>query len=225
MDFFINSDNFCDTKMFPGCLETIKGILKNHNVASHTVHHMHMGQAGDSNGTPDTAGCGVPGAKYKCEDELSGVETLINTLSGGGIPHITRFRAPYGEPFQIPTGVTPSIRATVAKFAIHIGWAMESGDANDDAGGLAKGNKFFADAVMNATGGGPGKGKYGLILMHGTYPWSLGEAKILLDPDNAGSLQKHGFKIGTVEDAICWKYGKHSWEIIEQLTKQPHTPN
>jgi hypothetical protein len=61
--------------------------------------------------------------------------------------------------------------------------------------------------------------------MHGTYPWSLGEIKILMDPDNAGSFQKHGFRIGTVEDAICWKYGKHSWEIISDLTKQAHGPN
>jgi hypothetical protein len=27
----------------------------------------------------------------------------------------------------------------------------------------------------------------------------------------------HGFKLATVEDAICWKYGKHSWEIVQQL--------
>ena len=61
--------------------------------------------------------------------------------------------------------------------------------------------------------------------MHGTYPWSLGEIKILLDPDAAGSLQKRGFHLGTVEDAICWKYGKHSWEIMQQVTGQPHGPN
>ena len=35
---------------------------------------------------------------YKCDDEMKGVETLVDMLSAGGIPHLTRFRAPYGEP-------------------------------------------------------------------------------------------------------------------------------
>jgi hypothetical protein len=182
-----------------------------------------MGSKGPGGGTPDTLGCGVTGAKYSCDDELKGVDDLIAMASGGGITHLTRFRSPYGEPFQ--AGASTSIKATVAKYAIHVAWAMESGDANDDAGGLAKGDKFFANAVMSALGGAPGQGSHGLILMHGTYPWSLGEIKILLDPENPGSLQKHGFRLGTVEDAICWKYGKHSWEIISDLTKQPHGPN
>jgi hypothetical protein len=33
-------------------------------------------------------------------------------------------------------------------------------------------------------------------------------------------------RLGTVEDAICWKFGKHSWEIVQQLnpgqTRQPN---
>jgi hypothetical protein len=36
---------------------------------------------------------------------------------------------------------------------------------------------------------------------------------------------KNKFRVGTVEDAICWKYGMHSWDIVQTLTKQPRSPN
>jgi peptidoglycan/xylan/chitin deacetylase (PgdA/CDA1 family) len=222
VDFFVNANNFCDVAANPGCATQIKRILRNHNVASHTVHHIHMGVQGTRDGTPDTFDCGIAGSKYgDCEDELKGVESLINTLSNGGIPHLTRFRAPYGEPFLQPNGATASVGAKVAKYAIHTGWAMDSQDSWDDEGGLAKGNDYFAEKVLVDVRAG----KRGLILMHGTYPWSVGEAKILLDKDNPKSFQKMNLRLGTVEDAICWKYGKHSWQIIEELTKTPHGPN
>jgi hypothetical protein len=52
--------------------------------------------------------------------------------------------------------------------------------------------------------------------MHGTYPWTYDAVKMLFDP-TTGYIKTHKFRVGTVEDAICWKYGKHSWEIIQQL--------
>jgi peptidoglycan/xylan/chitin deacetylase (PgdA/CDA1 family) len=221
VDFFVNSNNFCDVAANPGCAEQLKRILRNHNVGNHTVHHMHMGVQGTRDDTPDTFDCGVPGSMYDCEDELKGVEALINTLSGGGIQHLTRFRAPYGEPFLMPNGATASVGAKTIKYAIHTGWAMDSQDSWDDEGGLAKGADYFAEKVLVDVRAG----KRGLILMHGTYPWSLGESKILLDKNNAKSFQKMNLRLGTVEDAICWKYGKHSWQIISDLTKTPHGPN
>ena len=60
--------------------------------------------------------------------------------------------------------------------------------------------------------------------MHGTYPWSLGELKGLLDP-KTGYLTTHKFRRGTVEDAICWKYGKHSWELIAEINGSQRGPN
>jgi hypothetical protein len=27
-------------------------------------------------------------------------------------------------------------------------------------------------------------------------------------------LQRHGFVLGTVEDVVCWMFGKHTWQII-----------
>jgi hypothetical protein len=132
----------------------------------------------------------------------------------GGISHLTRFRAPYGEPFQAgPPNLVAEIQGVVKKYAVHVGWAMESTDANFDDTGNAKGSAYFIKQVTDALGSGPGQGSYGVILMHGTYPWSLGELKGLMDP-NTGEFKKRGFRIGTVEDAICWKYGKHSWELV-----------
>ncbi len=27
-------------------------------------------------------------------------------------------------------------------------------------------------------------------------------------------LQQNGFVLATVEDVVCWMFGKHSWEVI-----------
>jgi hypothetical protein len=153
---------------------------------------------------------------------MKGVETYINMLSKGGRPHLTRFRAPYGEPFQAGTPNLAQAQALVAKYGVDVGWAMDSGDsACDDC--MYTG-VMIAGTVERAIGNGPGGGSWGTILMHGTYPWTYDAVKLLLDP-NTGYLKTHGFRIGTVEDAICWKYGKHSWEIVAQLAGQARTPN
>ncbi|HXU82981.1 MAG TPA: polysaccharide deacetylase family protein [Polyangia bacterium] len=224
VDFFINTNNFCDPVKFPACLKTIERIIKTQNVASHTVHHIHMGGSGYDAVHMYNSGCRATGTKLTCDAELMGVEEVVNMLSMGGIPHITRFRAPYGEPFQTGGANVGEIQGVVAKYAVHVGWAMESTDADHDDDGKALGNGYFIGKITSAIGSGPGAGSYGVILMHGTYPWSLGEVKGLLDPNN-GEFKKRGFRVGTVEDAICWKYGKHSWELIQQINGTPHGPN
>jgi hypothetical protein len=195
----------------------VKKILANHNPGNHTIHHIHMG--GTSGGTGADASCN----STTCPAELTGVETLINTLSMGTRPHLTRFRAPYGEPFQSPTSATPSIAAVVGKFAVHVGWQMDSTDS------LCDNCKYtgakIAKVVEDLIGTAPGKGKsYGVVLMHGTYPWSYDAAKLLFDP-KTGYVQSHGFRLGTVEDVICWKYGKHSWELISAANMSQRGPN
>ena len=62
------------------------------------------------------------------------------------------------------------------------------------------------------------------VLMHATYPWTYDAVKLLLDPQ-AGYLKMHNFRVGTVEDAVCWKYGKHSWELVSQTAGQKRDPN
>jgi hypothetical protein len=69
---------------------------------------------------------------------------------------------------------------------------------------------------------------WGIVLMHGVLPWTAEAIPKLFNPakgTDQGYVPAHKFRVGTVEDAICWKYGKHSWEIVQQLTGQPHGPN
>ncbi|HVR62991.1 MAG TPA: polysaccharide deacetylase family protein [Polyangia bacterium] len=224
VDFFINTDNFCDLSMNSDCVATLTSVLKNHNAANHTVHHTHMGGAQPYNADDiASSSCGFgAGDKILCDDEMKGVETLVDMLSGGGRPHLTRFRAPYGEPFQAGTPNLIPMQTLVARYAVNIGWQMDSEDS------LCDNCKYtgvqIAGNVERAVGNAPGAGQWGVILMHGTYPWTYDAAKLLLDPQ-MGYFKIHNFRVGTVEDAVCWKYGKHSWEIVSQLTKQQRDPN
>jgi peptidoglycan/xylan/chitin deacetylase (PgdA/CDA1 family) len=219
VDMFINTNNWCgDVTMDEDCEATIVDILGQHNAANHTIHHVHMGIAG----TTDDPGCADAAT---CEPELTGVETLVSSLSKGGIPHLTRFRAPYGEPFQVMGTGLQMAQQVVAKYAVQVGWNLDSGDStcNSTTAPCFTGQQI-ADNVIQLIGDKPGSGqRWGILLMHGTFPWTHDALPILFGP--SGYLTQHGFKLGTVEDAICWKYGKHSWEIVQQLTGQMRGPN
>jgi peptidoglycan/xylan/chitin deacetylase (PgdA/CDA1 family) len=223
-DLFINTDNACDLTMNPppaGCEAALKDVLKSHYPGNHTVHHYHLGSAGAD-------GC----ADATCvKNELMGVETLINTVSGGARPHLTRFRAPFGEPFQSPTAATPMVGAASAPFGVSVGWNLDSDDSNHDDNGLCTdpAGKCLTGAVVAATVEKliktPGTGSaYGIVLMHGIFGWTKDALPLLFDP-MTGYMVKNKFRIGTVEDAICWKYGKHSWEITATKAGQPRAPN
>jgi hypothetical protein len=164
-------------------------------------------------------GCGASGDKLDCDDEIKGVETLVNMLSGGALPHLTRFRAPYGEPFLEGGAGVASTRITVAKYAVHVGWQMDSTDS------LCDNCKYTGQQIAGAVEKAVNGGKRGIILMHGTYPWSFQAAKLLFDPAT-GYARSKNLRLGTVEDAICWKYGRHSWDIVSALnagqTRQPN---
>ena len=218
-DMFINTNNWCgDVTMDPDCEAAIVDILGNHNAGNHTVHHVHIGIAG----TMADPGCADA---TSCEAELVGVETLIAKLSQGGIPHLTRFRAPYGEPFQAMGTGLQMAQTLVAKYAVQVGWNLDSGDStcNSTTAPCFTGQQI-ANNVIQLIGDKPGNGqRWGILLMHGTFPWTRDALPILFGP--SGYLTQHGFKLGTVEDAICWKYGKHSWEIVQQVSGQMRGPN
>jgi peptidoglycan/xylan/chitin deacetylase (PgdA/CDA1 family) len=218
MDFFINTNNWCgDVAMDPACMLTIESILKTQNPANHTIHHIHMGgntpPVGD---IPDS--CGGAQSKITCDEEMKGVEAIVDTVSNGGRPHLTRFRAPYGEPFQAQGTGFAQMKTLVAKYAVHVGWNLDSGDSTcESTTAPCFTGQQIADNVTQLIGTAPGQGqRWGVVLMHGTFPWTHDAAKILFDPTN-GYMKKHNFRVGTVEDAICWRYGKHSWEIVKQL--------
>ncbi|HEX3696597.1 MAG TPA: polysaccharide deacetylase family protein [Polyangia bacterium] len=236
-DFFVNTNNWCgDISMDDDCLATLTDILTNHNVANHTIHHIHMGMdlmpdiiTDDSTNPPTMisipTGC-TDTTKPSCTDELNGVEDLVSRLSYGGRPHLTRFRAPFGEPYQAQGTGLAQVSADVAKFAVEVGWHMDSLDSScDDSVATAPcftGQQIFNN-VVQLIGTGPGT-RWGVVLMHGTFPWTKDAVPMLFDP-KTGYLATHGFKLATVEDAICWKYGMHSWEIVQKLSGQARSPN
>ena len=224
MDFFINTENFCQFSKHSECPPTLAAILKSHNPANHTVHHMHMGGSTPPNPVDlASSSCGGPTSQYKCDDEMSGVEAVVNTVSNGGRKHLTRFRAPYGEPFQGAGPGLAVVRPIVARYAVHVGWQIDSLDSHCDT--CKYPGQKIADNVIARIGTGPGKGQsWGIVLMHSTYPWSYEAAKILFDP-RTGYVPRAGFRLGTVEDVICWKYGKHSWELVQQISGEQRGPN
>jgi hypothetical protein len=76
------------------------------------------------------------------------------------------------------------------------------------------GNADYQNFVT-AIGSGPGKGTaWGIGLMHGTTPWTAAALRKLLGP--AGYISTTTYRIGTIEDAICWKYGMHSWDVVNK---------
>lgn len=226
-DLFINTDNACDLVDSPapeGCTKAIADVLKNHYPANHTVHHYHLGTAAAD-------GCGDAAC---VKTELQGVETFINMASGGARPHLTRFRAPFGEPYQEGPGAPGYnfVPGAVSPFAVSIGWNLDSDDSNhDDGTNCTDSDGNPAACPTGATTAGvvekliktPGKGAYGIVLMHGLFSWTYDALPLLFDP-TTGYLAKNKFRVGTVEDAICWKYGKHSWEIVASKG-QARNPN
>jgi peptidoglycan/xylan/chitin deacetylase (PgdA/CDA1 family) len=219
VDFFVNTNNWCgDITQDGACTAALTNILTSHNAANHTVHHIHMGIAG----TMSDPGC--PDAP-SCEVEIVGVETEVNNLSRGGISHLTRFRAPFGEPFQALGPGLAMAQTLVAKYAVQVGWNLDSGDSlcNSTTTPCFTGQQI-ANNITTVIGTKPGSGtRWGIVLMHGTYPWTHDALPLLFGPN--GYLAKHSFRVGTVEDAICWKYGKHSWEIVQQNSGQTRGPN
>ena len=228
MDFFINTNNWCGPIVGnpavddAQCYASLIDILKLHNPANHTIHHVHMG----SDLPPDTTmmpptpqSCDGASSGITCDAEMQGVESVIGTMSNGGRPHLTRFRAPFGEPFQTSGVGLADVQAVVAKYAVHVGWAMDCQDSN----GQTYTGQQIADNVLALVGAGPGQGSWGVLLMHGTYAWTKDALPILFGAN--GALTKRGFKLATVEDAICWKFGKHSWEIVQQTSGQTRGQN
>ena len=112
------------------------------------------------------------------------------------------------------------VEGVVAKYAVSIGWNLDSGDS---AGATYTGAQI-AQNVETLIGTAPGKGtNWGIVLMHGTYPWTHDALPLLYG--KTGYLATHGFKLATIEDAVCWKFGKHSWELVQQVSGQARAPN
>jgi peptidoglycan/xylan/chitin deacetylase (PgdA/CDA1 family) len=185
VDFFTNTMNWSGMEGWP--LIT-RMLAEGHHVGNHTVHHPYL----------------VTLDPTTIESEITEVEQTVDMLTSGATPHLTRFRAPYGEPYQAgSTAQMALVEPIVAKYAVHIGWNFDSGDT----AGITDGTALFNNVVLQIKT--PGQGSWGIMLAHGVNRQTHDMLPMLLP-----YLQENGFVLGTVEDVVCWMFGKHTWEII-----------
>ena len=112
IDFFANTENW------GGPLSDLQEILADgHHLGNHTVHHHHLAPGGGMDGI---AHC----TDATCvEDEIVGVEQTVSMLTSGATPHLTRFRAPFGEPYQAGSASDQAlVEPVVAKYGVAINW-------------------------------------------------------------------------------------------------------
>ena len=200
-DFFFNTNNRCAVQPMFGCYTYAQNVIQaGHYIANHTVHHYHLapgGGSGDGIMHCSDAAC--------VESEITGVEDTVSMLTNGMTPHLTRLRAPFGEPYQAgSTSDLAIVAPVVAKYAVEINWNFDSEDSN---GTMWDGTSLFNNvtAIIQK----PGQGSWGIMLMHAVYQATYDMLGKLIP-----YLQQNGFRLGTVEDVVCWRFGKHSWEII-----------
>ena len=113
------------------------------------------------------------------------------------------------------------VEPEVARYSVAVGWSIDSHDADYNGNSCAKKpcptGQAIANNVLTRLGSAPGAGQWGIVLMHGVFPWSYDAIRILFgEHGNDGEIHKRGFRVGTVEDAICWRFGKHSWQLVQE---------
>jgi peptidoglycan/xylan/chitin deacetylase (PgdA/CDA1 family) len=204
VDFFVNTMNYGGPTS-----DIVQMQTDGHYIGNHTVHHYHLGQ-------PDPADT-IMACKSDptcVNNEVGQNETAINSILGGSKPHLTRFRAPFGEPYQGDTFNTAAdlqaVSSIVANYAVAFAWNFDSADSD--------GTNWNATALLqnveSIIGSSPGSGSWGIMLAHGVYAWTRDMLPMLIP-----YLQQNGFVLGTLEDVSCWKWGKHTWDIIPNRTQ------
>ena len=188
--FFINTHNVVNVDTDAAAKNLVKRIVaEGHELANHTVAHLHLPQQSDA----------------KIESELAGVEKTVADIFGPEGPKLTLFRAPYGEPYTDGSGAAFTKVATIgAKHAVHIGWAIDTNDWACPTGNAQCVYDNFTKLVKT-----PGTGAYGVVLMHSIHPQSAGALARIID-----YAKMNGFVFKQVEDVVRARYGKSSAEIF-----------
>jgi hypothetical protein len=234
-DFFLNTNNWtdpvtgdCTTETDAEAHNDILDIVTLHNPGNHTMHHTAMATEPPATWIDPTnpnailcCDC-MYNSTVTCDSELKGVEATVNAITKGGRPHMTRMRPPYGAPWPVSgySGNLSDAQMAAAKYAVVVGWDIDDGDSNwDPTQGVPPPD---ATTIFNNVNTAITSGSYGIVLMHAVFGWTTGALPMLYGP--SGTIPTS--KLATVEDAICWKYGKHSWELIQQInagtTYQPN---
>jgi peptidoglycan/xylan/chitin deacetylase (PgdA/CDA1 family) len=201
--FFINTVNWSDVNQDAPMQDLVKRMVnEGHELANHTVHHLHLPTLSAS----------------MIDDELGGVEETVDNIMGGSAPRLTLVRAPFGEPFQDGMGYD-LVAPIVAEHGVHVGWNFDTFDYDCPEGDGACVLNNFKNGVKT-----PGEGAYGVILMHSVHSQTAAAL-----PDIIDYARDNGFEFWSVEDAVCAKLHSDSDHIVDGTTggcnAQPGTPD
>jgi len=192
--FFINVKNWGDLVADAPMQALVRRIIdEGHLVGSHSATHPHLASLEES----------------EIENQLVDVEEVVAKIGGENPPRVTLFRAPYGEPYQIrnPFISDPAyekVAPIVARHAVHIGWNVNSEDH-----ACRKGDAVCVLNNVKKSLKTPGKGNYGVIIMHCVHSQTAKALPYVID-----YIRKNGFLIWTTEDVIRAKYGMTSEQLI-----------
>ena len=206
--FFINTDNFGTVDTSPTLKAIVQRIVnEGHQLGNHTVHHPHL---------PDLTTAQI-------EAEITGVQTTVNRsdVLGPSYPKLTLFRAPFGEPFQGEGPGQPGydkVAPIVGKYAVHIGWAMDTLDYNCTSGTATQNRDCVINSFKNLVKT-PGTGDYGVVLMHSVQPQTAAAIGSIID-----YAKSNNFVFKQVEDFVQARFGKSSHDIIYPPTGCTQSP-
>jgi peptidoglycan/xylan/chitin deacetylase (PgdA/CDA1 family) len=199
--FFINTENWSNLNVDEPMKALVRRMVaEGHELASHSVHHLHMATLGAD----------------QIEAELRGVEDTVNSVIGPGAPRMTLFRAPFGEPYQgndpnWPSAAYNLVAPIVARHAVHIGWAIDSFDYNCAPG---DGNCVFNNVKNRIQT--PGNGDYGVILFHSVHSQTAAALPQIID-----YIRSSGFQIWSTEDVVRARFGMTSEQIVDSGGEDP----
>jgi peptidoglycan/xylan/chitin deacetylase (PgdA/CDA1 family) len=189
VDFFVNTRVWSDTAQVDALLKRM--LDEGHHIGNHTADHTDLVELGDAGAI---------------ESEITDVEQTVRSISGGAIPHLTRFRAPEGDPYEFDSGADMAlVYPIVAKYAVHVAYNINSNDEE----GAGDGPSLLGGVVAQIKTPGDPTGSWGVMLLHSSTQPTHDMLPLLI-----AYLRGAGFRLGTVEDVICWRFGKHSWELI-----------
>ena len=196
----VKATYFVNTENWGGPLSLITRMInEGHEIANHTVHHHHLGAGGGMDGIPhETTTAGI-------ETELAGVETALGTLTNNAITRLTLVRAPFGEPYQAGSAADQAlVYPVVAKHGVAINWNFDTQDTT-----TTDGNVVFTNFKNLVKTPGASGASWGIFLMHTVHQQDLDALPLILD-----YIQQNHFKLARVEDVLCWKFGKHSKDLV-----------
>ncbi len=185
----------------------LRAVREGHVLANHTAGHKVLSK--------------LP--RQEIEWEFKFNQKLLNKALGADAPLMTIVRLPLGRPWSNRSSM--KTKAHVGGVIKNIGYiamwtkGFDSTDSWDWAKGewyrstdrLDENNPLFMEKRQRIydkiISGADGRGM--IVLMHDTHP----TAKSAL-PSIISELKRRGYRFGTMEDYVVWRYGKNSRELL-----------